>query len=174
MRKDQIFVLMLVVLLPLTGCFDGGGIGDADAQDSNDSDSEDTSATESDTQVFRTHFTTITPTNLHCGDYDVCVWEHAMTINTTSTEAVEVLSYSSTVEGSYYEQYDGSTRTRTTIGTAYTVSTCNSGQTWNNSFQLNDNYVLNAFLPTVGDVCQHDIFVQEMQSGSSQSNTNIQ
>ena len=34
MRKDQIFVLLLVVLLPLTGCFDGGGIGDADAQDS--------------------------------------------------------------------------------------------------------------------------------------------
>ena len=37
MRKDQIFVLMLVVLFPLTGCFDGGGIGDADAQDSTDS-----------------------------------------------------------------------------------------------------------------------------------------
>ena len=37
MRKDQIFVLMLVVLLPLTGCFDGGGIGDADAQESSDS-----------------------------------------------------------------------------------------------------------------------------------------
>ena len=34
MRKDQIFVLLLVVLLPLTGCFDGGGIGGADAQDS--------------------------------------------------------------------------------------------------------------------------------------------
>jgi hypothetical protein len=37
MRKDQIFVLMLVILLPLTGCFDGGGIGDADAQDSTNS-----------------------------------------------------------------------------------------------------------------------------------------
>jgi hypothetical protein len=35
MRKDQIFVLMLVVLLPLTGCFDGGGVGEAEgAQDS--------------------------------------------------------------------------------------------------------------------------------------------
>jgi len=38
MRKDQIFVLMLVVLLPLTGCFDGGGIGEAEgAQDSSNS-----------------------------------------------------------------------------------------------------------------------------------------
>ena len=38
MRNDQIFVLMLVVLLPLTGCFDGGGIGDADAQNSTNYD----------------------------------------------------------------------------------------------------------------------------------------
>ena len=48
MRKDQIFVLMLVVLLPLTGCFDGGGIGDADAQDTSsedDSSSADTVVT---------------------------------------------------------------------------------------------------------------------------------
>ena len=48
MRKDQIFVLMLVVLLPLTGCFDGGGIGDAEAQDTSsgdDSSSADTVVT---------------------------------------------------------------------------------------------------------------------------------
>jgi len=38
MRKDQIFVLMLVVLLPLTGCFDGGGIGDVDAQETDETD----------------------------------------------------------------------------------------------------------------------------------------
>ena len=35
MRNDQIFVLLLVVLLPLSGCFDGGGVGEAEgAQDS--------------------------------------------------------------------------------------------------------------------------------------------
>ena len=33
MRNDQIFVLLLVILLPMSGCFDGGGVGDADAQD---------------------------------------------------------------------------------------------------------------------------------------------
>jgi hypothetical protein len=36
MRKDQIFVLLLIVLLPLSGCMDGA-IGDADAQDSSGS-----------------------------------------------------------------------------------------------------------------------------------------
>ena len=48
MRNDQIFVLLLVVLLPLTGCFDGGGIGDAEAQDTSsgdDSSSADTVVT---------------------------------------------------------------------------------------------------------------------------------
>ena len=34
MRNDQIFVLLLVVLLPMSGCFDGGGVGEAEgAQD---------------------------------------------------------------------------------------------------------------------------------------------
>ena len=32
MRKDQIFVLLLVILLPLSGCFDGA-VGDADAEE---------------------------------------------------------------------------------------------------------------------------------------------
>ena len=37
MRNDQIFVLLLVVLLPMSGCFDGGGVGEAEgAQDSTD------------------------------------------------------------------------------------------------------------------------------------------
>jgi len=36
MRKDQIFVLLLIVILPLSGCVDGT-IGDADAQDSTES-----------------------------------------------------------------------------------------------------------------------------------------
>ena len=86
MRKDQIFVLLLVVLLPLTGCFDGGGIGDADAQDSTESGNSGTSVTT--TPSLRTHFTTISPSNLNCGDDDVCVWEYAMTI-THSSPATE-------------------------------------------------------------------------------------
>jgi len=43
MRRDQIFVLMLVVLLPLTGCFDGGGVGEAEG--SQDSASDDGTST---------------------------------------------------------------------------------------------------------------------------------
>ena len=36
MRKDQIFVLLLVFLLPMTGCF-GGIVGDAEADDDDES-----------------------------------------------------------------------------------------------------------------------------------------
>ena len=32
MRSDQVFVLLLIILIPLTGCFENG-VGDADAQD---------------------------------------------------------------------------------------------------------------------------------------------
>ena len=38
MRKDQILVLLLVLLLPMTGCF--GGVGDAQAEDNDDNDTE--------------------------------------------------------------------------------------------------------------------------------------
>ena len=33
MRNDQIFVLLLIVLLPMSGCFDGGGVGEAEGAD---------------------------------------------------------------------------------------------------------------------------------------------
>ena len=32
MRNDQIFVLLLVILLPMSGCFDGA-VGDAEADE---------------------------------------------------------------------------------------------------------------------------------------------
>jgi len=42
MRNDQIFVLLLVVLLLMSGCFDGGGVGEAEgAQDSGNLSEED-------------------------------------------------------------------------------------------------------------------------------------
>ena len=42
MRNDQIFVLLLVVLLPLSGCFDGNGLGEAEGADDSDTSSETT------------------------------------------------------------------------------------------------------------------------------------
>ena len=38
MRKDQIFVLLLIFLLPMTGCFDGGTTGVGEAEGAQDSD----------------------------------------------------------------------------------------------------------------------------------------
>ena len=39
MRKDQIFVLLLIFLLPMSGCF-GGLVGDAEAEDEENDDVE--------------------------------------------------------------------------------------------------------------------------------------
>ncbi len=38
MKTDRVFVLLLVVLLPLSGCFGGGSVGDADAADDGNED----------------------------------------------------------------------------------------------------------------------------------------
>ena len=40
MRKDQIFVLLLILLLPMTGCF-GGVVGDAEADNDDDDDDDE-------------------------------------------------------------------------------------------------------------------------------------
>ena len=49
MRNDQIFVLLLVVLLPMSGCFDGGTAGVGEAEGAQDSDSEDMPSTSTST-----------------------------------------------------------------------------------------------------------------------------
>ena len=43
MRNDQIFVLLLVILLPMSGCFDGA-VGDAEGSDDSDSGGTNTNA----------------------------------------------------------------------------------------------------------------------------------
>ena len=40
MRKDQIFVLLLVILLPLTGCFGGEGLGEVEGSDETGEETE--------------------------------------------------------------------------------------------------------------------------------------
>ena len=42
MKTDRVFVLLLVVLLPLSGCFDGSTTGDAEGADAADGSSEST------------------------------------------------------------------------------------------------------------------------------------
>ena len=153
MKTDRVFVLLLVVLLPLSGCFDGS-VGDADASD-------DTSEGHSSDH------------NEGCGDYDICIWEYAYSINTTNSQALKIVSVSSTIDGHYWESYDNSNRTRITTGTPYIISNCDSGQVWNSTAYRSTSHNLGFYVPTVGDICQHDIFIQGTQSGNSESNTMI-
>jgi hypothetical protein len=149
MSTDKLFILLLVVLLPLTGCLDTVEPAGAETNDASD--------------VLYSTYTTITPTNERCGDYDVCVWEYAATIHTWASEGIEIVSVSTALEGTY--EYGGSTIERTSIGTVNVASNCDSGHYWNNTAW--------GFIPTVGDVCQHDFFIYGTHSGSSSSNTNI-
>jgi hypothetical protein len=160
MRNDQIFVLLLVVLLPMSGCFEGG-VGEAEGQQE----------TTTNAAELLTSYATITPNNNRCGDYDVCVWEYVTTINTSSTEGVEMVSVSTAIEGTYYEQYDNSNRDRITAGTLQVITTCANGHDWNNSVYTSSTF--NSILPTVGSSCQHDFFVYGTQSGSGNSNSSI-
>ena len=75
MRNDQIFVLMLVILLPMSGCFDGA-IGDVDAQEMAEENERDLLMYDrifvpsNGTQTITTNGTTITIEAIHVGGID--------------------------------------------------------------------------------------------------------
>ena len=107
MRNDQIFVLMLVVLLPLTGCFDSGGIGDADGQDT-------TEQTETTVNNFYNNTTTIQSTPVY---RYVTFDEEISNGNWNSTIVPMKNSYGD--EGNYEHVHLG--RFNTTSNNLYTV-----------------------------------------------------
>ena len=150
MRKDQIFVLLLVILLPLTGCFGGSGIGDAEGEETFDASSEN--------ELYTT-FVTIEPNDWECGSYSSCFWEPLGSINSDLGSGIEIISFSSLIEGDY--TVDGETYTPlSSSGVApRVVSNCESGQTWNTTISGTNNFILNSILPTAGDECQHELFM---------------
>ena len=84
MRSDQVFVLLLIILIPMTGCFDNS-VGDAEgAQDTTESESE------SGTTVVNNYYNTTaapqTDMYLATGTYGGCSsWTNTTTNSTTTS-----------------------------------------------------------------------------------------
>ena len=97
MRNDQIFVLLLVVLLPMSGCFDGGGVGEAEGAQ----DSDETSGT---TVVNHYYNNTTTSSNAQeriwysTGDTFESTWNDGLGVASSSERCME-----------YGPHYDSST-----------------------------------------------------------------
>lgn len=149
MKIDRIFVLFLVILLPLTGCIDAVGEVDADSE-------EEISDFESSLQTI---YITIEPENLECGRYSSCYWEKIGEFNSYQNSGIEIISFSTLIQGNY--TLDGNSYTPITASgvTPTILSTCSSGQLWNTTVRQNYDFVLDSFLPTVGDDCVHEIYL---------------
>ena len=94
MRNDQIFVLLLVVLLPLSGCFDGA-VGDAEGTDD----------TSSDTTIVNNYYNnTTTLVGSNAPIYHQFA-NGTIVITTSPNEVVEVLSLDA-VRGEGYFDYN--------------------------------------------------------------------
>ena len=135
MRKDQIFVLMLVILLPLTGCFNdivGDTIAEGDVTDS-------TSNNESN-EMFSVSgmVDENTPTGCDEGGTDYCYL--AYTFTTNSSEFVELISF---YVGGAWDSYGISTD-------------CGNGFTGHTSGQSIFDYNTN-FLPFSDLDCEHTV-----------------
>ena len=151
MRKDQIFVLLLIVILPLSGCVDGT-IGDADAQDATEENS---------TTVVNNYY-----------------YNNTTIMNSTSQIEYKYLVFDTELEngqwpntinpnnGNYDHVYLGSFNT--TGGMLYSVvyaaQTCETTNGWN-SYQ--DCYV--ALKSTCGDV----VFANQYYGGAVSETTAV-
>lgn len=83
MRKDQIFVLLLIVVLPLSGCMDGA-VGGADAQDS----TSDEGTTIVNNNYYNNTTTIIQSTSQLSHEFD----NGSISIATGPNEVIEIVS----------------------------------------------------------------------------------
>ena len=94
MRNDQIFVLLLVILLPLSGCFDGA-VGEAEADDSEYDSNHDSEVMYSISRMADEN----TTTGCEEEGMDFCYLIYQF--NTNATELVEVVDLFSSSSGVY-------------------------------------------------------------------------
>ena len=151
MRKDQIFVLLLIVILPLSGCVDGT-IGDADAQDATEENSttvvnnyyyNNTTISNSSSQIEYKYL--VFDTELENGQ-----WPNTINPNNGNYDHVLLGSFNTTA-GMLYS-------------IVYTAQTCETTNGWN-SYQ--DCYI--ALKSTCGDV----IFANQYYGGAVSETTAI-
>ncbi|MGB1631946.1 MAG: hypothetical protein ACPHEN_00970, partial [Candidatus Poseidoniaceae archaeon] len=81
MRSDQVFVLLLIILIPMTGCFDNS-VGDAegaqDSDSSSDSTGESTNTPSSNNAQARTWYSSggVAKNNWDDGHYSGMNWDN--------------------------------------------------------------------------------------------------
>ena len=133
MRKDQIFVLMLVILLPMSGCFDGA-VGDAEAND----DMTDSTSNNESNGMFSVSGMVDENTPTGC-DEGLPYCYFAYTFTTNSSELIEVISL-----------YVGGAHTGHSISTD-----CGNGfEAWVSESYLYDGH---NFLPFSDLDCEHTV-----------------
>jgi hypothetical protein len=98
MRRDQIFVLLLIVLIPMTGCFDNS-VGDAQAGDADD--------------VEMTHQEQLFSLHLLAND------NHTVTVNGTSLKIDS--SFHSEISGLFRTEAGAWLRHHITCGSEYSI-----------------------------------------------------
>ena len=153
MRKDQIFVLMLVIFLPLTGCF-GDAIGEAEADENEDG-----------TNVINNYYnnTTVvmeTPEIYSTGGFGVFNWEDnnsqdrfwlpssvVLTINSNPGEMVNI------IQSDLYGVWNAG-------GNSFVMYTnCSQGATFYNAIPK-DFDEPSGNLPGSFDTCVHELVVK--------------
>jgi hypothetical protein len=178
MRKDQIFVLLLIVILPLSGCVDGT-IGDADAQDATEESSttvvnnyyyNNTSVVNSSSQIEYKYL--VFDTELENGQ-----WPNTINPNNGNYDHILLGSFNTTGGMLYSVVYNAQTCETTNGWNSYQdcyvalKSTCGdvvfANQYYGNAVSETTAIMLRG---TVANICVHEVYSYTNEDGVNSIN----
>ena len=142
MRNDQIFVLMLVILLPMSGCFDGA-VGDAEAEDGSEEGT-----------VINNYYTVSTNEIYSTGGTGLFDYENASENQYPKTMVFTIVTNSSEMIKVVQSQLDGVWN-----GGQYIMYTnCSQGASFSTGI-ARDYTESGGHLPDSFDSCTHELVV---------------
>ena len=144
MRNDQIFVLLLVILLPLSGCFDNA-VGDAEG-------SEDTS---SGTTIVNNYYNT---TAVEVEMFAIGGMPNESTPTDTDNDRMYHVGLLNSISGEALVIHEIDVSSNSSWSMPLIETECDGGENWRN--QPGDNYELQPFiLPGSFTNCTHTVIV---------------
>ncbi len=148
MKTDRVFVLLLVVLLPLSGCFDGS-VGDADATD----DSSESTAV---INNYYNNTTTATTTVIQESPEMIALGGIVSGSDVVSTSVHNITATINTVAGEMIQIHDADADGGET-SYMYVITTCSNGAEFDSGQIGGGQFTFTTYVAGSAFDCTHEI-----------------
>ena len=152
MKTDRVFVLLLVVLLPLSGCFDGSTTGDAEGADAADGSSESTAVINN----YYNNTTTATTTVIQESPEMIALGGIVSGSDVVSTSVHNITATINTVAGEMIQIHDADADGGET-SYMYVITTCSNGAEFDSGQIGGGQFTFTTYVAGSAFDCTHEI-----------------